>query len=192
MKQFATILLVLPLLFSACFKKEAKKKTDKVDTNGQTYFSIRDFAKDQWKTYNGQPFGILKTVNVNGSVDTVYTNAMDMDLGYVLKVFVESDISSPEMLGKYRFSRFADASTSTINFYYEAKDKGLFTKKLHIMVDNVTMVVKSIYIETEKSTNLNTVTRKLFYQPVETISIQEYETSKVGDTKKMVVEYKFI
>lgn len=189
MKQYATILLVLPLLFSACIKKEAKKK---VDNNGQTYFSIRDFAKDQWKTYNGQPFGILKTVNVNGNVDSVYTNAIDMDLGYVLKVFVASDISDPEMLGKYKFSKFADATTSTVNFYYEAKDPELFTKKLHIMVDNETMVVKSIYIETEKSTSLNTVTRKLFYQPVETISIQEYETSKVGDTKKMVVEYKFI
>lgn len=190
MKRIAILLLALPLLCLSCIKKEETVQDNK--KNAQTYFSIKEFAKDQWNTYNGQPLGILKIATVNGNTDSVYTNAMDMDLGYILKIFLESDIGDPKYVGKYSFSNFADASTSTINYYYEAKDPKLFTQKLHIMVDNVTMVVRSIYIETQKNSSLNTVTRKLFYQPLEVISIQEYETSKVGETKKMIVEYKFI
>lgn len=191
MRHLLLVLLTLSLTFSACVQKKTDVSQPQDSSQG-TYFSIRDYARDQWNVYRGQPFGVLKTVNVNGTVDSVLGSALDMDLGYILSVFTASDISDPKFLGKYKFSKFGDATTSTINFYYEATDPDVFTRKLHIMADNVTFVVTSVYIETQKKSSLNTVNQKLFYQPAELISIQEYETSKVGETKKMIIDYKFI
>lgn len=191
MRHIVLVFMALCLTISSCsLQKKDEANTPNADQG--TYFSIRDYARDQWNIYKGQPLGVLKTVNVNGTVDSVLQSAMNMDLGYILSVFVASDISDPKFLGKYKFSKFSDATTSTINFYYEATDPDLFTRKLHIMADNVTFVVTSIYIETQKKSSLNTVNQKLFYQPAELISIQEYETSKVGETKKMIIDYKFI
>ena len=174
----------------SCKPKQAKEPTP--PTGQATYFSIVQFTLDQWNTYHGQPFGIEKTTYLDGKKDSAMLNAITMDWAPIFKVFFATDIGDYKYLGKYDFTMFADDATTTQNFYYEAKDDKLFTRKFQVSADQFTNKVRSIYIETEKKTRRNTVTQKLLYMPLKVISIQEFEWSDGKDPKEMRVEYRFL
>lgn len=176
------------MLVVSCGKPEPEVK----EVEDGTYFSIVDYAKDQWKTYHGQPFGIMKTVYFNGTADSVAGNAMELDWAPIFKVFFETDISDKKYIGQYDFSAFKDQQTATNTFYYEAKNKKLYTRKLQIIADEVNNKIESIYIEAGKQDRMGTRTVKLFYTPLKSISIQEMETSKTGQKKELRVVYKFL
>ncbi len=182
-----SVLLFVLLLITSC-KQEATPE----QTSSDGYFSIIQFAEDQWASFHGQPYNLVKKVYFNGTVDSSIVIATDMEWSPILKVFFETDISDPKFVDRYDFSSFRDRETTTNNFYYEAKDAKLYTKKLHLMVDYFTDKIKSIYIEAERDTRLGTKTVKLFYTPMETISIQEKETSKTGKGKDLRVTYQFL
>lgn len=175
------------IFLGSCNKPEAGKENE---VEG-TYFSIIDFAKDQWATYHGQPYPVVKRVYLNGEVDSVYTNAMDMDWGAIFKTFFETDISDKKYVGEYRFSQFDESKTMTRNYYYEAIEPDLYTRTLNIMANYYTDKISSIYIEAKKKTRLGTKNVKLFYVPMETISIQEMETTRTGENKELRIEYDF-
>ncbi|MEZ5015825.1 MAG: hypothetical protein R2800_02155 [Flavipsychrobacter sp.] len=184
-------LLFIPLfIFSACI--DVQQKQPKNNKKSAGYFSIKDYIKDQWNTYRGQPFGIIKVVSMNDKVDTVYTNAFDIELGKLMDIFIETDISDAKYLGQYEFSNFGDYPTMSVNYFYEAKSPDLYTRRLQISADDLTKVVKSIYIETEKQTRLNVIQQKLTYQPTKRISIYELENSKVGPQKEVKIDYIFL
>jgi uncharacterized lipoprotein len=176
------------LLLSAC------SKTDRVQEKAAegTYFSIIEFAQDQWYMYQGQPRSILKKVYFDGKTDSTYTNAFEVDWASVLKVFFETDISDPKYIGQYDFSAFEEATTTSKGFYYEAKNEKLYTRRIHITSDYFTDNVKSIYIEAEKSDRMGTKSLKLFYEPLQSISIHELETSKTGQKKELRVVYEYM
>lgn len=186
MREFIAVIMLFSAL--SCNKKV---ESTPAEENG-TYFSIIDFTKDQWETYQGNAFPIVKRVYLNGKDDSTYTNALDVDWASILKVFFETDISDPKFLGQYRFSSFADNTTMTNSYYYEADLDGLYTKKLQIMVDYYTDKIKSIYIEAQKKTRLGVKDVKLFYVPLDIISIQEYESTKTGQKKELRIEYDFV
>ena len=178
------------VVLCSCNKQEKIDKTP--DTSKGTYFSIRDFAFDQWKTYHGQPYGIEKVVYLNGRKDSMLTNADKVDWAAVFRIFLESDISDAKFLDKYTFSQFADETTMTENFYYEANDKSLFTQKLHIIADINSRKISTIYIETAKNSKWGARTQRLFYEPVKSIIIQEFESTATGDKKDVRIEYRFL
>lgn len=184
-------LSVILMLFLFSCKPGSTVKND-LDKNGGTYFSIKQFIADQWSLYHGQPFGLQKTVYVNGKTDTTLVSAYDVDWAAIFKVFFESDISDKKFLGKYSFSSFPDNATQTNNFFYEAKDDNLYTRKLQISADNISNRVRSVYIETQKKGRWSGRTQKLFYQPIKVISIQEYEKAGPGTVKELRIEYRFL
>ena len=53
------------------------------------YFSVKQFIKDQWDTYHGQPFGLRKTIYLDGKIDSSEISAYDMDWGTIFKTFFE-------------------------------------------------------------------------------------------------------
>lgn len=172
------------LLIASCKKAENVA----VDTSGATYFSITQFTVDQFHTFGGQPYTLHKVVTLNGKTDSSFESAFSMDWASVLKPFLASDISDKKYLDRYNFTLFEDDITDTRNFFYEAKDPKLFTKKLQISSDALNNKIQSIYIETEK----NGKVQKLFYKPVKLIQIQEFESSFLGKDKNLKVEYYFM
>lgn len=182
------VLLAVITLFSCNKPDENSPAATELEGN---YFSIKQFAMDQWSTYEGQPYTLEKVVQMNGKKDTTYISALDMDWASVLKVFFDSDISDKKYLERYNFSLFEDDATLTRNFYYEAKEKELFTRKLQIAADEETNKIRSIYIETAKNGTLNDLNQKLYYVPMKLIQIQEFEKSKTGPDKDIRIEYRF-
>lgn len=172
----------------SCSKKGAVKQ----EQPEGSYFSIIEFTTDQWATYHGRPYGMVKKVYFNGKEDSTVTNALEVDWASIIKVFFETDISGDKYLGKYDFSAFADKGNINHNFFYEANDPKVYTRSLQVNADPLDNKIKSIYIEAEKSDRMGTKSVKLFYSPLQTISIQELETTKTGQRREMRVVYEFL
>lgn len=187
--RYFLLLFAIPALLTACEKQE--KKANPLEEGG-TYFSIRQFAKDQLDTYWGQPFTLQKVRTVNGITDSALISTYKMDWAEVLKTFFESDISDPKYLGKYTFSTFEDQATDSRTYYYEANDKDLFTRSLQINTDPYNNMIKSIYIETASNGRMGQRSQKLYYKPIKVIQIQEFESSAIGKDKKSIIEYRFL
>jgi len=182
------VFTVLLMFLISCSEKEPEKDT----ASEGTYFSIMQFAKDQWDTHKGQPFGIKKTVYLDGAADSTVTNAFELDWAPILKVFFETDISDKKFIGQYNFSAFRGVDEKTNGFYYEAKNPKLYTKKLQITAHDVTGKIQSIYIEAGKSDRMGSKNLKLFYTPLSSITIQEMETSRTGQKKELRVVYEIL
>lgn len=182
---------LLAILCVSCKKKEDKSNLDDVKGN---YFSIKQFELDQWNTYSGEPFLILKTVTLNKKTDSSYTNSDTISWAPIFKTFAETDISDRKFLGQYNFNQFDDNQDGTHNFFYQAKEdyEDLFTRKLLITIDQQTNKVKGIYIETYKKYFGGEVTQKLYYAPMKTIQVQTDDRPLLGSKKFTVTEWTFM
>ncbi len=180
-------------LLAAC-KPKPKQMPIATANDGSkgTYFSINQYIKDQWNTYLGQPYSIIRVRTHNGKTDSTYLNAYNLEWGDILRRFFESDIGKPQYIGHYNFDMFLDNSTGTRNFYYEAKDDTQFTRKLQISAMQENNKIRSIYIETERRSGMKDMIQKLYYAPLSVIQIQEYDALATGDKNQLVVAYYFM
>ena len=188
---FIVSLSFFTLLFSckqSAKHSEQKGNADTLALDQGTYFSIREFAADQFRTYWGQPFTLEKIVIENGEKDSSLVPVSKIDWAKALKPFFDADIADAKFLNQYSFTELNDDATVSKTYYYEAKNEKLFTRNLQIVTDPFTGKIKSIFIETEK----NGKTQKLYYKPVKLIQIQEYESSFLGKDKNIRIEYRFL
>ncbi len=188
--------LAIILAFMSAISLSSCKEDSPIDkyaeTNG-TYFSVRQFALDQWNTFYGEPFLILKTVRVNsGKYDTSYTTSDTLNWGNIFKMFFETEISDRKYLGQYKFTQFDDDQDETHNFFYEALDDDLYTRKLLITIDQYNQKVRGIYIEAAKKSIFEDRIVKLYYKPMKRIQIQTTESEMFGDKQHIVTEYEFL
>jgi hypothetical protein len=184
---------ILFIALSAVISSSCKKKIDPYADIKGNYFSINQYALDQWNTFSGEPFMIIKTIRINdGKPDSLLTNSDTLNWAPIFKVFSETDISNRKYLGQYTFTQFDDNQDETHNFYYVANDKDLFTQKLLLSIDQFTNKVKGIYIETIKKDIEGERTQKLYYAPLKTIQIQTDNIPILGDKKFTVVQYDFL
>lgn len=184
---------ILFIALGAIISSSCKKKIDPYADIKGNYFSINQYALDQWNTFSGEPIMILKTVRVNsGKIDSLLTNSDTLNWAPIFKAFSETDISDRKYLGQYTFTQFDDNQDGTHNFYYEANDKDLFTQKLLLTIDQLTNKVKGIYIETITKDIEGERTQKLYYAPLKTIQIQTDSRPILGDKKFTVVQYDFV
>ncbi len=184
-------LSVLSLVLLQSCKKKKEEADPYADVTGH-YFSIRQFALDEWQTFRGSPFTILKTVREDKKTDSSFTTSDTLNWGVIFKTFFETEISDRKYLGQYTYNQFEDNQEGTRNFYYKANDEDMFTQKLLISADQVNNKVKGIYIETYKKNIWGATLQKLYYAPMKTIQIQTDEKPTVGARKFKVVQYYFM
>lgn len=175
--------------FSAC---KEDKANDFSDIKGN-YFSIRQYTLDQWNMYYGEPFLILKTVRVDkGKFDSSYTTSDTLNWGNIFREFFATEISDRSYLGKYKFTQFDDEQDETHNFFYEALEEDLYTRKLLIAIDRYSKKVTGIYIEGRQHSIFDDRLVKLYYKPMKRIQIQVTETPMFGEKVHTVTEYEFM
>lgn len=183
---FPAGILAVMLFLSGCW--EEKNQQPETPHDGAGYFSVREYASDQFETFWGQPFTMEKSIRFNGKTDTVYLDAYNMEWGQILAAFFKTDIGEPGFIGKYRFQDFEDEITQSRIFLYEAIEASLLTRKLQVSADPFSNKIKSVYIETAEKGK----TGKLLYIPLKLIQIQEYSVSFPGGKKDLRVEYRFL
>ena len=180
---------ILAFTIVSCKKNHADTPNS---VGNERYFSIVQFAEDQWATFHGQPFSLTKIVSENGKVDSSYLSALQMDWGTeVFKVFFATDISDKKYFGHYNFSSFDENTNQTHVYAYEAKDEDLFTRKLWITIDPYNNRILSIYIETRKDVDAKQEVQKLYYKPKKLIQIQEFENSSTGLKMEKEIKFRF-
>lgn len=177
------------VFFTSCKKEEAATANT---AHQPGYFSIRDFIKDQWKTYHGQPLLIKQYTTLNGHTDSVELSSLKMKWSNLIHVFYETDISDPKFLDQYDFETFDEGLTQTRNFIYTARTPELYTQKLQIAADLVTHKIRSVYIETTKQSFWSTRSQKLLYAPMRSLLVHETNDPLIGSTKDLNIEYKFL
>lgn len=182
--------LAFALLLASCKEDEPKPA---IDAKDGTYFPIRQFAQDQWNTFLGEPFLIVKSVRVNdGKYDSSYTTSDTLNWGGIFDVFFATDISDPSFLGKYKYTQFPDDNDDTYNYFYQAIDEDVYTKKLLITANQQNNKIIGIYIEASEKSLFEDKLVKLYYKPMKRIQIQETVTPLLGEKKHTVTEYEFI
>ncbi len=190
--RFSGFILValVAINFASCKKKAPKEDYSNIQGN---YFSIYKCALDEWNNYTGMPFAIIKTTRINkGKYDTSLSNSDTINWAPILLTFFATDISDRKYLGQYNFNQFDDNEDETHNFIYLAKDPDMFTQKLLITIDQKTMKVKGIYIETYKKTVTEERTQKLYYNPLKTIQIQTDVKPMMGEGTYTLQQWDFM
>jgi hypothetical protein len=183
--------LLLSGIFSVlCFACTSKKAAEK-PKDQETYFSVRQFLDDQWKTRKGQPIALLRITSFNGTSDSSFVNLDSTLWSNIRMKFDQADIGNPKFLDQYRFNLFEDADLQLVNLNYEAKSDELFTQKMNIGVDAFNNRVRSVYIETRIRNKVYRRSQKLYYAPDRVIQIQEYEKSATMPEKDLKVEYHY-
>lgn len=183
------IVLCCSLFLISCKKEEVPGPA----VSGQGgYFSIKDFIKDQWKTYHGQPLVIMQYTTLNGHTDSVELSSLKMRWSKLIHIFYQTDISDPKFLNQYDFETFDEGLTQTRNFIYTARTPELYTQKLQIAADLVTHKIRTIYIETNKQSFWSSRSQKLLYSPMHSLLIHETNDPLIGSTKDLNIEYKFL
>ncbi len=181
-------LLCLLLTTAVLIQCKGKKEETHVSVEAGTYFSIIQFADDQFRTYWRQPFTFLKIIRNNEDTDSSFVAAQEVDWAKELRPFFDSDISHARFLDRYRFSVLNDDVTVSRTYFYEAKEDELFTRNLQIITDPFTNKVKNIYIETEK----DGMVQKLYYTPLRLIQIQQFDKTLLGKQKNLRTEFRFL
>ncbi|MGC4079358.1 MAG: hypothetical protein QM702_20420 [Rubrivivax sp.] len=190
MFQRSILLVVFCALMTGSCRKEQPAAT--TVPNQPVYFSIKDFIRDQWKTFHGQPILLTRYTTLEGRTDSATLSALNMQWSKLFKIFYETDISDPKFLGQYDFETFDEGLTQTRNFIYTARTPELYTQKLQIAADLVTRKIRTIYIETSKQSFWNTRSQKLLYAPMKVLMIHETNDPLIGSVKDLNIEYKFM
>lgn len=178
-------IICITIAFSSCREREPDFFADLKGT----YFSINQYALDEWSNHVSEVAAFERKETINGKTDSSYVNMEHLDWNSVVKTFLETDISDRKYLGKYKFSQFDDNTDNTHDFMYIAVNKDLFTQQLLITMDIHTNKVKGIYIETEKDNLWGTTRQKLYYAPMKTIQIQRFEKPLIGGKKDILIQY---
>lgn len=160
-------------------------------TDGETYFSIIGYMKDQYEFLKGQPYVFDKIVTLDGQKDSTQVGIMDIEWAEVIKPFADADISNPKFLGKYDFDQFVDNELEVGNIMYTAKDKNEFMQRMNITYNIYSNKVESIYIETLKGNRMYTQEQKLTYMVGQQITINNYEKSIGSKARMLEVKYIF-
>jgi putative transcriptional regulator len=181
--------LLIIIVLSGCSKNKAGVPP-RQDTGGG-YFSILQFAGDQFKTFRGTPFVIEKEIVLNGKQDSLIVNSYSVDWEPILIPFLQTDISSPDLQDQYEASLFNDGAGANV-LYYTAKTEKLPVKMVQVRVDTETDRILSVYAETGKKSFWNEESQKLYYVPMKLIQIQEFSNPLLGAKKELRVEYRFM
>jgi hypothetical protein len=184
-------LCVFLLMLSSCQRYGTSKE---VVNDGDTYFSIKQYALDQAQMFGGVPHSLYRIVYLDGKVDSTITNLINMDWASIFQVFGASDISPKKFIGQYDFASYEDEATASRGLIYTAKREypHLLTRTLQINIDPSNNKITSIYIETAKKDFWGSTKQKLLYVPLRVIQIQEEQHSLLGKARNLRVDYRFL
>jgi hypothetical protein len=175
---------------SSAEEKQPIVVEQQVDTT-ISYFSLKQYFADQWKTRSGNPYTLLRVNTVNGKTDSAYLPMDEALWRSIVAPFEAADISNKKFLGYYKFDSFEDDATQTTHFYYEATSPKLFTRKMDISADIVSNLVRTVYVETQNIQEGRQIFRKLQYVPDKLVQIQEFEKVEGQPEKTSRLVYKF-
>lgn len=187
LRPYFFIVLGTFLLFSCTTKDKYPEGYEE----GDSYFSMSQYFDDQWKNRNEMPYVFAKVTTVNGEVtDSVVVNWDEQFFKTVRQQFEEAEIGGPKYLGKYHFTELEEFQA--ITWLYEASDPKLKTKKIILRLDPENYKVKTVYAEIEDDGVFSFKKTNMTYIPDGPIKIVSFKKPMFGDSKEIIISYKFL
>ncbi|MGT2572044.1 hypothetical protein, partial [Acinetobacter ursingii] len=125
--RFAAVFFAFATLLSC--KREKKADPAARFKPGDRYFSLYQFAQDQWEyNFRGRPLVLQRVEVKDGRADSSFVSLDTLNWSEITPRFFAADISDPRFLGRYRYSQFDEPLLSTKALLYEALEEDLFTR----------------------------------------------------------------
>lgn len=192
MKLRIPILFVFTVFIAACSGKKKEIKVDPEFANVEgTYFSIRQFIRDQWEMNKMLPITFERIIVSDEGRDSSFISGFKMELGHIMETFANTDIGDKKYLGKYSFSESLDSASNTRTYFYDANDPEFYTQKLQIITGASDNQIKNVYIEAAESSGWTRTSLKLYYAPGKLIRIIESKKARFVSPDVTTTEYRF-
>lgn len=139
-------LFALLFAIASCQNKKIVK-TEKANPDSTKFYALNIFFKEQIVDVDLRAYTIYLIKELNGKRDSI---GIDKDLfkSYA-SVFLNKDVSTPEMHDKFTETIFHDLSTNSYTLNYRAKSVDEPIQNIDILLDENTNIVKRVFIRTE-------------------------------------------
>ncbi|MCX6207787.1 MAG: hypothetical protein NTZ19_16205 [Bacteroidetes bacterium] len=138
---FALLFIML-----SCKNKKAGK-TEKVSSDSTKYFALGVFFQQQIVDVDLRAYHIYLVKNLNGKKDSLEIDK-EIFKSYA-NLFLQKDISAPEMHNRFSETVFHDLSTKSYTLNYRAKSVDEPIQNIDILLDENTSIVKRVFVRTE-------------------------------------------
>ena len=137
---------LLGLMLCSC-KTKNPIKAEKTSSDSTKYFSLSGFFKQQIVDVDLRAYKIYLIKELNGKKDSM---AIDKEVFKTYAaVFLQKDISAPEMHNRFSETVFHDLSTNSYTLNYRAKSVEEPIQNIDILLDENTSAVKRVFVRTE-------------------------------------------
>lgn len=188
-------LMILALACSSFMACNSGEKSTEQNANvqlidsSQGLWSIKAYLDDQWILLQDAPLVLLKTVEQNGKVDSSYLQLDEKGFAEIRAFFDKTDINDSKMRNLYSVEEFSDFGNAFIFLNYKALDPELLTQKVELGINDETMKIKTVFIETRKSSLFKSEIMKLNYNSNKSIVIQQDIKKMFSDPERIVTKY---
>lgn len=130
----------------SCQNKKAGKP-EKVSSDSTKYFALGAFFQQQIVDVDLRAYHIYLVKNLNGKKDSLEIDK-EIFKSYA-NLFLQKDISAPEMHNRFSETVFHDLSTKSYTLNYRAKSVDEPIQNIDILLDENTSIVKRVFVRTE-------------------------------------------
>lgn len=140
--------IVCLFLILAC-KNKRSTSSEKSNSDTTKYYALNSFFQEQMIDVDLKDYPIYLIKELNGKKDST---AIDKDAFKAMaSLFLNKDVSTPEMHKRFTESVFHDLSTNSYTLNYRPKSIDESIQNIDILLDENTSNVKRVFIRIERT-----------------------------------------
>lgn len=174
------IYLFLLLLIAASCKNKKALTTNKTYADSTKYFALNGFFNQQIVDVDLRAYPIYLIKEINGKRDSI---GIDKEIfkSYA-SLFLQKDISAPEMHDRFTETIFHDLSTKSYTINYRPKSPTEAIQNIDILLDENTNIVKRIFIRTETNHKDTSIIEQCNWKADKSFQINRVSKTATGYT----------
>ena len=152
------------------------------------FFPVNDFILNDINEVEQTPYYIYQITIHQNKKDSSSISVQDFKR--IAALFLEKNITQPEISPQYRESVFNDLSTSSYTITYRTLNEQLPVKDVTVLLDNTSNKLKRIFIDCEFKRNDSDFIEKYFWKTGKSLQLNQlikYNNQTVFDEQKKIV-----
>lgn len=173
----SVLFFALSFLLLSCSSKKPVK-AEKVGADSTKYFALAGFIQQQIVDVDLRAYQIYLIKELNGKRDSMMIDKETFKSYAAL--FLQKDISAPEMHNRFTESIFHDLSTKSYTLNYRAKSVDEPIQNIDILLDENTSIVKRIFVRTETNHQDTTIVEQCNWKADKSFQINRVSKTPSG------------
>ena len=155
MKYILFLQIGLVILLTSC-KNKKSNTVQSLASDTSSFYDTKSFFTEEINDIKAQPYIITNFTSINDSKkDSSKINAAEFEK--IAQQFIQKDIANKELKPYYKETVFRDLTTNSVVFDYTTKDSTKAVQNLHVLINEETSKVNSIYIKSIESNKDSTI-----------------------------------